>query len=291
MQRDASLSYSNRIKEHILRSEPERRCCKAAQLRGMCALAAINGDECRVSSEYEPAISRLIELYFACVNEPAYTTGCNGSICYFQARMAQEGSFCFDSGCGHCREAFLAGIFLASGHLCDPDAEYMLEFTSPRAIPPAARDLLGGSYKTLRRGSLHVLYCKDSAAIEDFLFAIGAQSFALELIDRKIERDIRNNINRVNNAELANISRQIEFAQRQIYQIQALLGADAFGSLPAALRDTARLRLDNPDLSLAQLGELHEPKVSKATLSRRLREIGRVYEGMNEAGHDKRMSK
>jgi DNA-binding protein WhiA len=100
----------------------------------------------------------------------------------------------------------------------------------------------------------------------------------MELMLNKVERDLRNRVNRQVNCETGNLSKTVEAAARQIEAIQRLEAAGKLQELPEALRQTAMLRLQNPELSLSELIPLHTPTLSRPGLSGRIRKLMKLAE-------------
>jgi DNA-binding protein WhiA len=123
-----------------------------------------------------------------------------------------------------------------------------------------------------RRGS-YVTYYKETSKIEDFLTLIGAQSHALKVMEQGIMNDVRNTVNRKNNFDNANLSRNVDYTQRLLTVIEDLKGSGAFSSMPEKLREAAELREKYPDDTLAQLSERTNGKISKSGLAHRLKKI------------------
>ncbi|MDR2421330.1 MAG: DNA-binding protein WhiA [Oscillospiraceae bacterium] len=186
-----------------------------------------------------------------------------------------------------CCASFLRGAFLAGGSVSDPRKSYHLELATPHAgvareMPALLREL-DFEPKSVSRAGNHVTYFKQSGAIEDFLTLIGASVSAMELMGAKIEKDMRNSVNRRVNCDTANVSKTVDAAQGQLETISLL----DLGALPDKLRDTARRRLGNPELSLSELAALHDPPITKSGLSHRLRRLRELASGPGDAGREK----
>ena len=89
----------------------------------------------------------------------------------------------------------------------------------------------------------------------------------------RIVKEMRNNVNRVVNCETANLNKVVQAAVEQLESIRYLEKKGHFGKLPAALRETAELRLENPDASLAELAKAANGKISKSGLNHRLKKF------------------
>ena len=168
-----------------------------------------------------------------------------------------------------------AGAFLAGGSVTDPEKRYHLELaTSHLYVHRELQSLLmdmGFEPKTVSRNNNYVTYIKRSEAIADFLTTVGAPLSAMEIMNAKVEKNLRNGVNRWSNCDVANLGKAVEAAQSQIEAIRRLEKNAGLDSLPDKLRETARLRIENPELSLAQLAALAE--VSKSCLNHRLRKL------------------
>ena len=118
-----------------------------------------------------------------------------------------------------------------------------------------------------------LLYYRDSGKIEDFLALVGQSKHALELMDKKITRALRNNANRLANAETANYDRAATASAEQVNAIKLLIKHKEFKRLSPELAESAALRLRHPELDLASLAELHEKRVSKSGLNHRMEKL------------------
>ncbi len=123
-----------------------------------------------------------------------------------------------------------------------------------------------------------MLYYRESENIEDALTAAGAPKSAMELMEVKIVRDMRNKVNRVTNCETANIDKTVTASARQIADIEYLILSLGLEGLPEELREVAVKRMENPELSLRELlGTLSEP-LSRSGLNHRLSRLSRMAE-------------
>ena len=188
--------------------------------------------------------------------------------------------------CQDCLRYFLRGSFLTAGTLSDPQTGYRMEFVfEDTHLAITMEELLssfGFSARHVLRKSGCTVYIKDSESIEDFLTYIGASQAALTIMNMKIYRDIRNEQNRRSNCDTANISKMTEKAQALIKVIKALKNAEMFDQLPTELQKTAMLRLENPEASLAELAEMHQPPISKSGINHRFEKITEFYKKMTD---------
>ena len=185
--------------------------------------------------------------------------------------------------CDECAAAFLRGVFLVSGTVTNPQVDYHLEFNVPYLN--LSRDLMallgeqGLAAKSVRRKGNYIVYFKESEQIEDCLTSIGAMNASLELMNVKMVKSIRNNVNRAANCETANLDKTLAAALPQVEAVRRIEEKLGFDALPEDLRELCRLRVENPEFSLRELGEALEPPLSRSGVNHRLR---RVMEIANE---------
>ena len=111
---------------------------------------------------------------------------------------------------------------------------------------------------------------------------MGAHISLLDMENVRILKDMRNNVNRKVNCETANLNKTIAASVKQIEDIEFIRQNYGLGYLPKVLEDMASLRLQYPDASLKELGEMVEPKVGKSGVNHRLRKISSIAEGLRE---------
>lgn len=185
-----------------------------------------------------------------------------------------------------CTSAFLCGAFLSCGSIVDPAKDYHLEFVSPHL--PLGRDLAallreqGLEPKTAERKGNAIIYFKESEQIEDLLTLMGAMHQSLELMNIKVLKDLRNKANRVVNCETANIEKTVVASSAQVEAIRKIIRLRGLDYLPDDLRTLASLRLDNPEMSLRELGESLPERISRSGINRRLHKICEIAEKIPE---------
>lgn len=176
--------------------------------------------------------------------------------------------------------AFLRGAFLVRGSLTDPKKGYHLELRCPNfMIYILLRDLFlafGIEAKGIERRGTFILYLKDGELISDFLKVIGAYKFMFDFEETRVIKDMKNMANRRNNFDLANLDRIIKTSAKQVKIIKKI----GIGNLPPNLREIASLRVENPDYSLSELGELASPPLKKSAVNYRLKKIEKLGENL-----------
>ena len=182
--------------------------------------------------------------------------------------------------------AFLRGVFVSCGSVTDPNKEYHLEIVLPEnSRTPVLMDFIaehGMSLKETARGGSRskktVLYAKESELIEDFLTYIGAANHSMEIMQVKIVKDFRNRVNRSVNCESANLDKTVAASNRSTADIEYIFSTMGADWLSPELRETARLRVENPEMSLSELCGMFPEKISRSGLNHRLKKISKLAE-------------
>lgn len=179
--------------------------------------------------------------------------------------------------CENCRASFLRGAFLSAGLMTNPERSYHLEI--PVRDDTLARELLGMleeadiSAKLGTRREQRIVYIKSSTQIENFLAYIGASGALFEMMNSRILKDAKNDANRLRNCDTANLSKTVSASEAQTEAIKALQRSGRLDALADELRETARLRLENPELSIKDLGALFSPPITKSGVNHRLKKL------------------
>ncbi|HEX8941386.1 MAG TPA: DNA-binding protein WhiA [Candidatus Limnocylindrales bacterium] len=170
----------------------------------------------------------------------------------------------------HCRTAYLRGRFLSRGSLSLASSRTHLEFVvEPAEAPTLARWLadagLPASWRT-RRGR-GVVTWKSADTVGTFLRRIGAGASLLELEARQVSRSLRGDLNRILNAESANVQRAVAAAGRQLEAIDLLEADGRLAEQPYVVRVVAEARRETPEATLTELAErlgIHRSAVQRA---------------------------
>lgn len=181
-------------------------------------------------------------------------------------------------------KAFLTGLFLGSGSLSIPSEHsgkktygYHFEVNLQTKIQA---DLVAEIFsnfdifpKTVERGEEFVVYLKNSETICDALGLFGANKTVLDLMNKKVNRDMSNLMNRQINCISANLDKTVNASLKQMKAIEIIQNTIGLENLPESLCETALLRLGNPEASLNDLLSLMEIKISKGALAQRFDKI------------------
>ena len=187
--------------------------------------------------------------------------------------------------------AFLRGVFVSCGSVTDPNKEYHLELVLPENDrTPALLDFIaehGMSLKETARGGARskktVLYAKESELIEDCLTYIGAASHSMEIMQVKIVKDFRNRVNRSVNCENANLDKTVAASNKSTADIEYIFSTMGADWLSPDLRETARLRVENPEMSLSELCGMFPEKISRSGLNHRLKKLSKLAEELRSS--------
>lgn len=183
---------------------------------------------------------------------------------------------------GDTRRAYLAGIFLGCGSVNNPHtSNYHLEMSVNDKEHAIFISSLMNSFdlhaKVIKRRNKYVIYLKSVLKIGDFLRAVGASNSVSLYETTRIDRYMANEVNRINNCDIANEMKAFDASQKQIANIAFIIEHSGIEYLHGKVRRVALLRLDHQDATLKELAEAYESTydeaISKATLSRYFKKI------------------
>ena len=289
------MSFSSDAKQELCRDKLLRRCCALAEACGVLLYCnSVGLDQIKIVTESEDFVARLPRLFYKAFRLE-FDQSAAGSKFTFSITDRQKIAAIFEA-IGYspaesitlhvnygllekdcCRVSFLRGAFLTGGSVTDPEKRYHLELaTNHHTVSRETESLLldqGFMPKAALRNGSSILYFKQSDAIEDFLAFLGAPLTAMGIMEAKIEKEMKNKINRIVNCDNANTSKVVEAAQAQIAAIRTLRDRGLLEKLPDKLRETAELRENNPEVNLTELAELFDPPLTKSALNHRLRKL------------------
>lgn len=289
------MSFAGDVKTELCRAPLSRKCCAQAEAYGVLLYCnTFTADEVRIVTEHEAFVQRLPVLFKKAfklnfdrlpqgsgkrvfvISDPVKLAAIRQAFGSDPNSLALHLNFAaVEESC--CRAAFLRGAFLAGGSVTDPRKGYHLELATShhsvsREVLALMRELDQAPKSAQRKGNT-VIYFKQSDQIEDFLTCIGAPIAAMEVMNAKLERDIRGKVNRRVNCDAANLDKAVEAAMTQVEAIRRLEKAGALITLPDKLREVAALRLAHPEDTLSQLAQRCDPPITKSALNHRLRKL------------------
>ena len=300
------MTFSEKVKLELSQIEIKKKCCQKAFAFGMalcgksfsCSSVSLHTTNKIIADLYADLLVGLTNSIFTItevgqkekenervlyVVEAENTDDCENILNYFDCSVRQIPAHLIQNDC--CRRSFLRGCFLVCGSITDPSKEYHLEFVLPekKTAEQLAAFLkeCGLQVKATSRKGTPLLYIKESENIEDLLTYIGAIKSSLELMDIKILKDVRNKVNRVTNCETANIEKTVAASTNQVKMIHWIQEQKGLDYLSDDLKAVAKLRLDNPELSLSELCEISGLGLSRSGMNHRLKKITEIAEALN----------
>ena len=292
------MSFSSNVKQELCRLPVSRRQTAAAELYGVLLYCnAFSAELIRITTESRDLADRLPRLMkkvfgFSFDQEPE--AGESGKLLFLVQSQEKIRKIFAQFGLCAARDvtlhvnygmleededrlAFLRGAFLSGGSVTDPAKRYHLELTTShykvsRETCALLLDL-GFSPKQTTRSGNSILYFKQSDLIEDFLTSIGAPVCAMGVMEAKVEKDLRNGVNRRVNCETANLTKVVDASMEQVAAIRTLQKRGMLDTLPPKLRETAQLRMNNPEATLQELAAMPDPPVSKSAMNHRMRKL------------------
>ncbi|MDP2232300.1 MAG: DNA-binding protein WhiA [Actinomycetota bacterium] len=301
------MSFTAEVKDELSRVEAKRPCCRKAELAALVRIEGtlhITGNErfrLEIATETAPVARKVIKLLHGLYDLKTELT-VRRSVLHktnnylitvpTQVNLPQALSELgiLDDSLGLtqgilgrvvrrdcCAISYLRGAFLGGGFVADPHGDFHFELTAESE--QIAEDLAAlmrrfeEPAKVTRLRGLYTVYLKGAEPIVTFLALVGAHSALLRTEDVRVVKSMRNDVNRLVNAETANLERTADAAIAQVEAIGLLDARVGLDNLPPALRELARLRVENPDVSLRELGELADPPLTKSAVYHRVRRI------------------
>ena len=301
------MSFSSNVKAELCKDSLSKKSCAVAEGYGVLLYCnTFSSTEIRIITESRDFAARLPRLFKKAFGitfdqEPAaqdrgklqFAISSEDKISriFETLQMDLKASLTLHVNFGMLEEeaecmAYLRGAFLAGGSVTDPAKRYHLEMTTSHyKVSRETCALLiecGFSPKELSRGGNNILYFKQSDYIEDFLTAIGAQVSAMGVMEAKVEKDLRNGVNRRVNCETANLTKVVDASMGQMAAIRALEEAGELDKLPGKLRETALLRRENPEATLQELPAMLNPPITKSAINHRMRKLLELAHALEE---------
>lgn len=181
-------------------------------------------------------------------------------------------------------KSFLKIAFIYKGSINDPQRGYNLEIIAREEnelrLIKESMDTFGLNSKINDRGDYYIVYIKDSDKISDFLAIIGANKSLFELENVRAMKSIRNDINRQTNFDKANIDRTVKASLRQVDAIKAVINSEEYDKLSEDMKEIASIRIDNPYISIEEIGQMMDPVMSKAKVNYRLQKFIKLAEDL-----------
>ena len=282
------MSFSYDVKETIMKTQYKSSCCRRALFQGIITAKGYTDEKGLISLKLENldmidfAGGLIKEFFGKDIDVSSPSTGGRCKMLSFSAKSLA--TFLGSLGCGKplyqrkcfgCTSAFLKGIFLACGRVSDPNKQYCLEFSLGNRVDLFFDTFLelGFELKSVSRKNERILYTKNSTVIEDFFASADLNEVAYTFMNVKIANEFINNANRLRNFDTVNITKAVDAANPQYQLIKKLVENNLLNFLPEELHETAKMRLNHPDMSLNQLALHSVPPISKSGITHRMSKI------------------
>lgn len=311
------LSFSGKIKEELSRQWSEARHCQIAEIAAivsMCGKVAIDSRDCysvKVRTENISVARKYFTLLKKTFNINTETfvlrNRSNGSVSYTvivkrhedamkvlqaikmidaEGEIREEHSMAknriLQHGC--CKRAFIRGAFLANGSMSNPEKSYHIEVVcAARKKAEQLQEIInsfGMDAKVIPRKKSYVVYLKEGSQIVDLLNVMEATVALMEMENIRILKEMRNSVNRKVNCETANLNKTVSAAVKQKEDIVFIRDTIGLHKLPEGLQEIAELRLEYPNATLKELGDLLSDPIGKSGVNHRLRRISEIADGL-----------
>lgn len=298
------MSFSGEVRAELAKQLPSARHCQIAELAAILyysgclftkdqSFLELQSESSYVIQKAETLLKKLCGLWFETQNEGEDETQPLQLSIYepetvkqilelvkFEDGMDTIPSVLLKNQC--CKRAMLRGAFLVAGSMSNPEKGYHFEYVCANELQ--AKQLMKElaffqlEARCVERKKYQVVYIKESECIVELLNVMGAHVSLMNLENLRILKDMRNSINRRVNCEAANITKTVNAATKQIEDIIYLRDYYGFQNLTDQLQEMAEVRLEYPEATLKELGELLDPPVGKSGVNHRLRKLGEIAE-------------
>ncbi|MGI6081673.1 MAG: DNA-binding protein WhiA [Limnochordia bacterium] len=280
------MSFSSSVRQELAHTFTERSCCHLAEVAGM-ALCMCKGPqrlEMRLASaasarkvfmllDGKGADRPLLRIDKRQGRSRRYSV----SVDNFPGIVDPDPDSLLPSRwC--CQRAYLRGVFIAHGSIVNPDRTYHLEIVTKsqggaQKLMALMMDLGLAATGISPKRQGYVVYLKDGDHICEFLRLVGAHQALLKMENIRVMKGVRNRVNRLVNAETANLDKTVTASMHQLAAINFLARKIGLDTLPHRLHAVARARLAMPYAPLAELGDSMEPRLTKSAVNYRMRKL------------------
>ena len=315
------MSFSADVKNELAKHLPSQVHCQKAELSAMlcygeASIVTVDGEEkLRFLSENPLIVKKVFTILKKSFNIIASVffqkTGIKNKSLYgidiygtkvvrevlkaLRLEKASEGWIKYTGDANRmrscCRFSFIRGAFLMLGTISDPAKSYHMEFIASGnndigLFGRMLADITGEAKTSTRKGS-HILYIKDSSIIADVLAAMGASVSLMSYENTRIVNETRGMINRRVNCEVGNLKKAAAAGQKQVQDIELIIEKRGLEYLPDNLKEIAMLRIDNPEASLQELGEMTNPPLGRSGVNHRLQKLLSIAEELKTNQEDR----
>lgn len=177
---------------------------------------------------------------------------------------------------------YIREAFIKSGSMNDPNKKYHLQIMFKEKAKAEEMQTLLNNFnihaKIIKKEKDYMLYLKDGEEISEFLALVGANKSVIKFEEVRVIKETRNDINRLVNCETANLNKTINASVKQIEDINKIKKAGKYNELPETLKEIAEVRINNPEMSLIELGKLLDKPIGKSGVNHRLKKLSQISE-------------
>ena len=285
------MTFSQRVKQEISSlSNKTRNCCIYSFLYGMIFPCIIGEEGYKIKTAFVENAKELNEKISNLINKHDNVYQVKNREILIKSSFARYSTLVEINQniikCPRCTEHFLKGIFFSCGTVSSPEKSHRLDlvFSNFEHANQLKEFLLDKSLKLnlTKRNNKFVLYIKRCEDIEDFLALMGANTSAFDMMNSKINHEVRNVANRATNCDSANINKSLNAAKKHIDIINEIIKLGYFNDLPVALQEIAKARIEFPDINIQELGKRLSPEISKSGVHHRLEKIVKFYDNLKK---------
>lgn len=292
------MTFASQVKNEIAKSNISKKCCAVSELYGILLVANVFSHTfIKIVTENKEIAKRIPILFKKGFNINVNTHVKNNKFIFEIdnpmeiEKIFSELSYDYkyhinfnlnrgivDDIC--CTASFFKGLFLGCAMVASPEKKSHLEFSTSHA--KLSREIMALMLdcdmkpKEIVRKNMYVIYFKDTTLVEDFLTMIGATNSAMKIMEAKVQKELINNVNRRVNCETANLAKAIDTSVSQSKIIKKAIDNRGIDIFSENLHETINLRINNLGKSLSELGEMHNPSITKSAINHRMRKIMQI---------------
>lgn len=316
------MSFSSDVKQELAGIKPEKDCCSLSEISGLYAtmgsLSLLGRGRVNVQFSSEslavcrrtytllahtlrisPQIHYVTSARFGGTRKCVLTLGPIHTPTLMKAlhMMDESGSlrsttprFPINRLC--CMKAYLRGVMLGGGTMTNPEQSYHLE------LPCRDSDIQASIAKCLQRMGLPIklgvrrehtyFYMKQSDQVVAFLTVVGAHQSVMQIEDLRVKKQVMGTVNRAMNCDNANLQKQMDASRTQVEAIRRLNDSGKLTTLPPSLQQIALARLNAPDATLQELGQLLDPPIGKSGVNHRMRRLMTYLDDLYETQEEEK---
>lgn len=183
--------------------------------------------------------------------------------------------------------AYLRGVFLSKGSINDPKTsryhmELLIDKPEETVFVQKLLNIFDLNAKILTRDKGYMIYIKEAEKISDYLKILSANNAVMYFENIRIYRDKKNQTNRLNNCEQANMNKIVDAATMQLKQIEIIKERMEIDLLDDKTKEIIQYRLKYPEASLKELSEIISLEtgktITKSGLNHRFRKLKELSE-------------